>query len=79
MWLQFHASDTQRVSSDSDIMLNLTVHFGTSGRRGPAALPPQYPFSTELRRKKESALLFECVGCLVLRPIVPAFLEEVAR
>lgn len=70
-----------KVSSDSDIMPNLTVHLGTSGQRGPAALAPQYPFSTELRRIKESSLLFgsECVGCLVLRLIVPGFLEEVAR
>ena len=42
--------------------------------------PPRCQFSSELRRKKESApFVLSCVGCLVLRPIVPAFLEEVAR
>lgn len=36
MWLHFHASETCKEFSDSDIMLKLTVHCETSGRRGPA-------------------------------------------
>lgn len=60
MWVRFHASDTYKVSSDSDIMPNLTIHFRTSGLRGPAVHLHGISFPSELRRKKESALLF-CV------------------
>lgn len=67
----FHASVTYKVSSDSDIMPNLTAHIRTSGGRRPAV-------STFHGAQRGERRLFCCVR-LVLRPIVPAFLEEVAR
>lgn len=69
MWLPFHVSDTYKVSSDSDIMLNLNrpllvEHLGDEDLQLLFGITFPGP-----RRGKgvKPFVVSECVGCLVFR------------